>query len=232
VRWAAFPSAGEYKIASLNLVNALKLSDSSGADWQVHPEVQSKGRFANVSIVRHLMELHGGTVEAESLGEGQGATCTVRLPLLRSRAEQKARKGDPLRPVASPSPLVGLQILVVDDDADSQEFVTFLLEQAGAKVISSTSANEALMALTRFQPDVDGYTLLRQVRALPAEQGGHIPAIALTAYAGEIDYQQAMAAGFQRHIAKPVEPQKLIQVISSLHNFSEAAYKGLENRRG
>jgi CheY-like chemotaxis protein len=112
--------------------------------------------------------------------------------------------------------LNGVEILVVDDDTDAREFVTFLLEQYGARVRAVSSAGEALTALTQSvpdvllsdigMPDVDGYMLMQQVRTLPPEQGGQIPAIALTAYAGEINYQQAIAAGFQSHISKPVEP--------------------------
>lgn len=124
------------------------------------------------------------------------------------------------------SELTGMEVLVVDDDADTCEFVAFLLEQFGAKVVTAKSATEALNALADFQPDillsdigmpeVNGYTLVRQVRALPPEQGGTIPAIALTAYAGEIDYQKAMSAGFQQHLAKPIEPEVLVKTIASL----------------
>jgi CheY-like chemotaxis protein len=122
--------------------------------------------------------------------------------------------------------LKGVQVLVVDDDTDTREFVVFLLQQAQASVISANSAREALAALMQSKPDVllsdigmpdmDGYMLLQQVRALPPEQGGQIPAIALTAYAGDVNQQQALAAGFQRHIAKPVEPNELIAAIVNL----------------
>ncbi|MDX2240358.1 MAG: PAS domain S-box protein [Leptolyngbyaceae cyanobacterium bins.302] len=185
------------------------------------------GLGLGLAIARHLVELHGGTVQADSPGEGQGATFIVKLPLL------------PYQPLTKPDPnpsefslnLQGTRILVVDDDDNTREFLAFLLELHGANVIATAAAAEAITTLTQFKPDVllsdigmpdvDGYMLMRQVRALPPEQGGTIPAIALTAYAGEIDYQQAMAAGFQRHITKPIEPQALIQAISALCNSTE-----------
>ncbi|GAA6617506.1 response regulator [Scytonema sp. NUACC26] len=119
--------------------------------------------------------------------------------------------------------LQGIQVLVVDDDADNLELITFILEQSGAVVTSVSSAEEALQLFYQTQPDIliadlgmprmDGYTLLRQVRALPPEQGGQVPAIALTAYAGEIDRQKALKAGFQLHISKPLEPETLVDAI-------------------
>ncbi len=122
--------------------------------------------------------------------------------------------------------LQGIKILVVDDDTDTLEFLTFMLEQYQANVTAVTSAVEAIATLTQYRsdvlvsdigmPEVDGYMLLRQLRALPPEQGGQIPAIALTAYAGEIDQKQAMLAGFQRHMPKPVEPEVLVRLIADL----------------
>jgi CheY-like chemotaxis protein len=114
-------------------------------------------------------------------------------------------------------------VLAVDDDADARDLVVFLLENSGASVTAVSNAADALAVLTQSvpdlllsdigMPDTNGYLLLQQVRALPKEQGGLVPAIALTAYAGEIDYQQALAAGFQRHLSKPLDPQKLGQAI-------------------
>jgi CheY-like chemotaxis protein len=114
----------------------------------------------------------------------------------------------------------------VDDDADARDLVVFLLEDCGASVTAVSNAADALVALTVSvpdlllsdigMPDTDGYMLLRQVRALPADRGGVVPAIAITAYAGEIDYQQALAAGFQRHISKPFDPDKLVQTMLDL----------------
>ncbi len=180
------------------------------------------GLGLGLAIVGHLVELHGGTVQADSPGEGQGATFTVRLPLLLSRpqTDQDSNQSEPLLD------LKGIEILVVDDEADTREFVTFLLEQYGAQVRAVSSAGEAITALTQSvpdvllsdigMPDVDGYMLMQQVRTLPPEQGGQIRAIALTAYAGEINYQQAIAAGFQSHVSKPVEPAELVAVVTSL----------------
>jgi len=115
---------------------------------------------------------------------------------------------------------------VVEDTTDMREYITFVLEQEGAKVVAVASAAEALTALEQFQPEVlvsdigmpevDGYMLMRQVRMRSPEQGGQTPAVALTAYVGEINQQQAIAAGFQRHLAKPVEPEALMKVIADL----------------
>jgi PAS domain S-box-containing protein len=180
------------------------------------------GLGLGLAIVRQLVELHGGTIWADSPGEGQGATFVVRLPLM------------PMQPTNQPSDeppeptldLNGINILVVDDDADAQAFMSFLLEQYGANVRTAASAEEALTVLTQANPDVllsdigmpnvDGYMLMQRVRTLTPEQGGRIPAIALTAYAGEIVYQRSIAAGFQEHLAKPVEPAVLIATIVSL----------------
>ncbi|MEH2396696.1 AAA family ATPase [Nostoc sp.] len=185
------------------------------------------GLGLGLAIVRHLVELHGGTVQAESLGEGQGATFIVRLPCLQdeSKGIKDAKDNSSLLADQS-SPLSGLQILVVDDDADMREFLSFMLEQYGATVITVTSAIAALTALSQSQPnliisdigmpEMDGYMLMRQVRSLKPEQGGAIPAIALTAYAGEMDQQQALAVGFQQHISKPVDPEELVKAIALL----------------
>jgi PAS domain S-box-containing protein len=180
------------------------------------------GLGLGLAIVRHLVELHGGTVQAESPGEGQGATFTIRLPLMvnQTKASKNNAQSD------ADLDLGGVLILIVDDDADSLEFHTFLLEQWGATTICAPSAKEALQALAQSKPDLllsdigmpemDGYRLMRTVRGMTPEQGGQIPAIALTAYAGEIDQQQAFLSGFQMHLPKPVEPNELIQAIASL----------------
>ncbi|WP_180277654.1 PAS domain S-box protein [Nostoc sp. 'Peltigera malacea cyanobiont' DB3992] len=180
------------------------------------------GLGLGLAIVRHIVELHGGTVKAESLGEEQGATFTVMLPLIEVdlNSHQIASQTDDL-----PN-FKGLKVLLVDDERDTRELIAFILEQSGAVVIQAASAMEALQIMPQFQPnlllsdigmpEVDGYMLIRQIRAMSPELGGKIPAIALTAYAGEVDYQQAIAAGFGQHITKPVEPAKLLRAIANL----------------
>jgi CheY-like chemotaxis protein len=184
------------------------------------------GLGLGLAIVRHLVELHGGTVQADSPGEGLGATFTVRLPLLRSDKEGAAGwQEQSYLSLAKEHPLSGVRVLVVDDDTDALELLTFLLEQSGATVTAVSSAEAALAALSQSppnvilsdigMPDTDGYMLIRQIRALP-EQGGRVPAIALTAYAGDFNRQQAMQAGFQRHLTKPIDPDTLISAIVHL----------------
>jgi len=180
------------------------------------------GLGLGLAIVRQIVELHGGTVAVDSLGEGQGATFTVRLPLAPRSHELPAIE----QPSDSTGDLSGIHILVVDDEADSREFVAFVLEQAGAIVTSVASATKALQAFSQAVPEIvvsdigmpemDGYMLMRHIRSLPLEQGGQIPAIALTAYAGEMDLQQAIAAGFQRHLAKPIDPEAVIAIVTEL----------------
>ncbi len=183
------------------------------------------GLGLGLAIVRQIVEMHGGTVKAESAGENQGATFTVQLPVMQQEwpaaSELTATVADSLE-----TPCSNLEILIVDDDADTREFQKFLLEQQGAQVIAVASGLEALQALDRSIPDVivsdigmadmDGYMLMRQIRSRSSQQGGQIPAIALTAYAREADQQKALQAGFQAHITKPVELEALVETIAKL----------------
>ncbi|AFZ12929.1 PAS/PAC sensor hybrid histidine kinase [Crinalium epipsammum PCC 9333] len=183
------------------------------------------GLGLGLAIVHHLVELHGGSVGVESLGEGQGATFTVRLPLIKSNPQTNEPYQQPNRALD----LSGIKILVVDDETDSREFISFVLEQAGAVVTAVGSAREALEAIVQIKPnlllsdigmpDVDGFMLIREIRAMSPQRG--IPAIALTAYASEIDAEKALSAGFQRHISKPVDPDELAAAVISLVKGSE-----------
>ncbi|MBE9179548.1 PAS domain-containing protein [Oculatella sp. LEGE 06141] len=183
------------------------------------------GLGLGLAIVRYLVELHGGTVQADSPGEGLGATFTVKLPLL-NQTSYSLEETPSTAQVAAVQPLRGTCVLVVDDEPDMREFATFVLQQAGATVMTATSAHDALQLLVNHTPDLllsdigmpmmDGYTLMRQIRKLPIAQGGNIPAIALTAYAGEYNQRQALSAGFQQHLPKPIEPDTLIMAIAQL----------------
>lgn len=183
------------------------------------------GLGLGLAVVRHLVELHGGTVHVDSRGEGQGTTFTVQLPLFEGVRGEEGERNITSSPQQL-TPLAGLQILVVDDDADTREFLVAALTEYGGDVKAAASAREALEAFERFKPDVlvsdigmpgeDGYALIRQVRILEPKQGRNLPAVALTAYATESDRAKALDAGFQQHLPKPVEPDKLVAVVAYL----------------
>lgn len=185
------------------------------------------GLGLGLAIVRQVIELHGGTVLAASGGEGKGATFTVRLPLF-NRVNQiiKLEQNNDSVININALPLAGLKILLVDDEADVRQLMSFVLEEYGATITVVSSAKEALTAFNESLPDIlvsdigmpemDGYMLIEKLRSLPREKGGEVPAIALTAYAGETNEQKALSSGFQKHIAKPVEPETLMQAITSL----------------
>ncbi|MGF1939579.1 MAG: PAS domain-containing protein [Nostoc sp. ChiQUE02] len=182
------------------------------------------GLGLGLAIARQIVELHGGTIQVESSGEGQGATFIVKLPLPRNKNYETRDEPIAVLPTLQDLPLSNVQVLVVDDDTDTREFIVFVLELAGAIVTSVPSAIAALEVLAQSKldvlvsdigmPEMDGYMLMRQIRAM--EQGKPIPAVALTAYAGETDRHQALLAGFQKHVSKPIEPEMLVQTIISL----------------
>ncbi|WP_206754667.1 PAS domain-containing protein [Nodosilinea sp. FACHB-131] len=182
---------------------------------------QFGGLGLGLAIVRYLAEAHGGTISADSPGEGKGATFTVSLPLLSHRPSQRAM---PVLP--SQIDLTGIRVLAVDDNPDGLALLTLLLGEYGAEVIGLESAAEVLDTLASFQPHVlvsdigmpgmDGYELLRKIRALPPEQGGQVPAIALTAYVREEDSQKALDSGFQQHLSKPIEPDAIARAVAQL----------------
>ncbi|YAF95790.1 MAG: ATP-binding protein [Nodularia sp. CChRGM 3473] len=187
------------------------------------------GLGLGLAIVRHLVELHGGTIHVDSRGQEQGATFTVKLPLLlqskQAISDSISKPEDDARLSLTPC-LVGVRVLVVDDEIDTRDFVTTVLQQCQAEVQAVGSVPEALQIILQWQPDVlvsdigmpeeDGYSLIRKVRSQPPEQGGKIPAAALTAYARAEDRTRAIQEGYQLHLPKPIEPTELATVVASL----------------
>jgi PAS domain S-box-containing protein len=187
------------------------------------------GLGLGLAIVRHLVELHGGSVAVQSEGEGQGATFSVRLPVA---AATRTAERAPAAVTTEGSvgqlgqSLTGLRLLIVDDEADAREVMRFMLERGGAQVRTADSAAQALDAIREARPDLlisdigmpveDGYVLVRRLRAMEEGLGRRLPAIALTAYASEEDTRRALTAGFDAHLSKPVDPARLIDIAAGL----------------
>jgi len=184
------------------------------------------GLGLGLAIVRHLVELHGGTVHADSPGQGRGSSFSVSFPLMAVRHEAVGATQH-ISGAGSYAPaLHGLRVLVVDDEPDTRQIITTVIAQTGAEVRACQSVNEAMKLFECWKPDVlmsdiampgeDGYSLIGKVRSLPAERGGQIPAAALTAYARDEDRKRALAAGYQIHIGKPFTSGQLMAVLAHL----------------
>jgi CheY-like chemotaxis protein len=190
------------------------------------------GLGLGLAIVRHLVELHGGTVVADSAGENHGARFTVRLPAMIAddhpqpeEYKQPALAGVEARD-RQPSSLHGLRVLVVDDEIDARTLLTMMLERCGAQVVAVGSSREGLESIESWLPDVliadigmpveDGYGMIKKIRNLPKTKGGQTPALALTAYARTEDRVRALSEGYQVHLAKPVDRYELAAVVASL----------------
>jgi CheY-like chemotaxis protein len=187
------------------------------------------GLGLGLAIVKQLVELHGGAIYPYSRGEGMGTDFMITLPLAIAEQDEndplyRYTPGDSVAGSGRSQALDGVRILVVDDEYDTREVLSAMLNRYGAEVRTAASAAEAIQKLVDWRPDVlvsdigmpmeDGYELIGKIRGLPPERGGETPAIALTAYAGNQDRQRALSAGFQRHLAKPVEPTELAREVA------------------
>ncbi|MGE5816371.1 MAG: ATP-binding protein [Acidobacteriota bacterium] len=200
------------------------------------PSRQHSGLGLGLSIVRHLVELHGGTVSAHSEGQGRGSEFTVSLPALAIRRHSTQHGSASAATAVDPALVAGhargAHVLVLDDMADARTLVAAVLEPEGMRVSAAASADEALdrIAATRPDivladigiPDVDGYEFLRRLRALPAEHGGRTPVIAVTAYGGEADRDKMLAAGFLAHVPKPIDRERLLASLSLARSGARA----------
>jgi PAS domain S-box-containing protein len=190
------------------------------------------GLGLGLAIVRHVVEMHGGTVSASSRGKGLGSAFKITLPLMQEVAatETKPEAAAAGTPPEKERTLDHVRVLVVEDDPDTLDLLKLVLDESGADVVTAPSAREAVNVFEHWRPDVlvsdlampeeDGYQLIRQVRSRGLERGGNIPAVALTAYTRDYDRTRALAAGFQMHLAKPIEPKELIAALAALSGGS------------
>jgi signal transduction histidine kinase/ActR/RegA family two-component response regulator len=184
------------------------------------------GLGLGLAIVRQIVELHEGTVRADSSGPGKGSTFTVCLPILTSPRVRELRAADEGLSLPALGRLDHLQVLLVEDNADGREMMSMMIEQAGAKVTGVATVREAFEALESLQPDVlvsdiglpdeDGYALIRRLRAREAERGGFLPAVAMTGFVRPEDRARILAAGFQIHVPKPIDPVELAAAIAAV----------------
>ncbi|HEY2370027.1 MAG TPA: ATP-binding protein, partial [Polyangiaceae bacterium] len=193
------------------------------------------GLGVGLAIVKHIVELHGGSVSVSSDGKDHGTVFSVRLPAMdaaRAASPPETGKVAPQREVSREN-LNGISVLVVEDDSDARSLLRFTLEQSGARVIDVDSAAGAITELDRAVPDVilcdismpqeDGYSLIRRIRARKPQSGGNVPTAAVTAYARPEDVRHALAAGFDLHLAKPLEPRDLIAAVVRLAHKKQRA---------
>ncbi|HEY2365440.1 MAG TPA: ATP-binding protein [Polyangiaceae bacterium] len=239
------PRGGEVRVAVRTTPDAVEISvsdDGRGIEPRFLPCVfepfrQADGGSARMTgglglglaITKHLVEMHGGTIDVASEGLGKGATFTVRLPRLGAPSKHEVEIVAPPAPRNEPQ-LSGLRVLMVDDEPDARDLVRAVLEHSGSIVRTAPDVRSALDALRNEVPDVllsdigmpgeSGYDLIRQVRALPPERGGDVPAAALTAYVRPEDRRKVLGAGFMMHVPKPVDPAELVAVVAALARSS------------
>ena len=237
------PKGGKVQVAVERLASSveIRIADTGqGIEPQFLPRIferfqqadqattrRSSGLGLGLAIVKHIVELHGGTVEAFSEGTAKGSTFTVRLPIsIAARTAVPTVLEAPTGSIPCPPELNGVRLLIVDDDVDARELLQELFTRCKATVLMADSVSEGLAILKRERPDVlisdigmpgeDGYALIARVRSLSANEGGRTPAIALTAYARPDDRARVLLAGFQNHLAKPVEPLEILAVVASM----------------
>jgi signal transduction histidine kinase len=217
-----------------HLFEAFRQADSSVAR-------RHGGLGLGLAIVSQLVDAHGGRINAHSDGEGKGATFTIELPVRTATDVDEVPSEGSLpvveaAAVAADVRLDGVRLLIVDDDEDSRDLIGCILAEQGATVASASTAREALRMLEESHPDVllsdigmpdvDGYSFIRRIRSMPASRGGKTPAVALTAYARSQDGERAFAAGFQAHVTKPVDPDRLTAVVANLAGIALAGHAG------